>query len=269
MILDIIFFALLAVFAVLGFMCGFFKTLVSFFGWFISILVSYLLAKAVANSFLSVGTAQWLVGDGSIFDKVYNILPEGLREISMDSIREAVNSGMSQEQIAAMIKAESQGLMVFVTSLLQDAATKEMYLNSTIQNVRQVIALELTYHIYVIIVGVIFFIVLRIAVMGVSLIFKNKMGGSEIRNLGRVTGLFIGAIRGFAYACIVLMVASYASGMSPKIKNQVDASKVSVPVTTWTSTVTGKMLSGKLEDNKHYRIMINVLEQRIENGEII
>ena len=268
MILDIIFFAFLAVFAVLGFLCGFFKTLVSFFGWFISILLSYLLAKAVANSFLSGSTAQWLVGDGSIFDKVYNILPGGLKEISMDSIREAINSGATKEQIAAMIKSESQGLMVFVTSLLQDAVCREMYLNSAIQNVGQVIALELTYHIYVIIVGVIFFIVLRIVVMGISLIFKDKIGGSEIRNLGRVTGLVIGAIRGFAYACIVLMVASYASGMSTKIKNQVDASKVSVPVTTWTSSVTGKMLSGDLEDNEHYRLMINVLEHRIEDGTI-
>lgn len=260
-ILDIIFFAFIAVFAVLGFIFGFFRTLTSFFGWAISLLLSYLLAKAIANAILLEPIAKFLVGDG-LYDTIYGIMPQGLKEISMNSIRAAIGDNQSMEQIRKLIESQSKGIMVFAASLIQDAVTKEIYLSSVLANVGQVYALELTYHVYVILIGVIFFIVLRIIIMGVSLIFKFRLRrGTKLWE--RVAGIALGAVRGFVYACFLLVVASYVSGILPMVKDQTDESKVSVPVTTWISEATGKMLSGDLETNEHYMLMIDALEQHI------
>ncbi len=260
MVLDLIFFALIVVFAVLGFVFGFFRTLFSFFGWFISLLMAYLLAKAIANALLTPQMAGHLVGSGSLYDKVYNLVPEGLKNMSMDSIREAMQSG-SQDAIIEAIKAESSGLLYYASSLIQNAVCKDMYINSTIQNVGQVLALELTYNIYVILTGVIFFIVFRLIIIVLSVIFRARLLRKK-KLWERLAGIGMGAIRGFAYACILLMVASYIAGVWPKMQEEVNISKVSVPVTTWVSETTGKLLSGDLEDNDKYKNMIEVLEER-------
>lgn len=264
MILDLLFFALIIGFAVIGFIRGFFKTVLSFFGWFISLLLAYLLAKAIANAFLSPNTANWLVGDGPLYDKVYNIVPDGLKNMSMESIRQAMQSGASDESIKEIIKSESSGLLYFASTLIQNAVCKDIYINSSIETVGQVLALELTYDIYVILVGVIFFVVLRIIVMGFSLIFRAKLSGSN-KLWERLAGIGAGAIRGFAYACILFMLASYIAGIWPRMQEEVNVSKVSVPLTTWVSEVTGKMLSGNIEDNEKYTSnMIKALEDKIE-----
>ncbi len=264
MILDIIFFVLIIAMAALGFIFGFFKSLISFLGWTISLLISYLLAKAIANAFLSIGTAQWLVGDGSIFDMVYGIIPEGLKKISLDAIRQAVESGADLNGIKESIRAQSEGLLFFLTPLIQEAVCKEMYLGSALSNVGQVLALELTYQLFVIMVGVILFIVLRVIVMGLSLIFKFKLKDRSLKMWERLAGIGLGVVRGFAYACILLMVVSYIAGMSQPVKDQLDASAVGKPVTAWVSESTGKMLSGDLESNDSYKLMITALGERVQ-----
>lgn len=265
MILDLLFFALIIIFAVLGFIFGLFRTLVSFFGWFISLLLAYLLAKAIANAFLSPDMAYKIISEGGLFDKVYNLVPEGLKNMSMDSIRAALNSGASEEVIRETIASQSSGLLYFASSLIQNAVCKEMYINSAIASVGQILALELTYDIYVILTGLVFFFVLRIVVMGLSIIFKTRLAGHKVKLWERLAGIGGGAVRGFIYACLILMLASFVSGIWPKMKEEVDTSKVSVPVTSWVSDATGKMIGGNLEDNEKYMNMIKALENRIES----
>ncbi len=264
MILDLLFFAFIVLFAVLGFIFGLFKTLVSFFGWFISLLLSYLLAKAIANAFLSPDMAYKIISEGGLYDKVYNLVPEGLKNMSMESIRAAIQSGATEETIRETIKAESTGLLYFMSSLIQGAVCKEMYINSAIESVGQVFALELTYNIYVILTGIAFFFILRVVVMGLSFIFKSKLTGHEVKFWERLAGIAGGAVRGFAYACILLMVANYIAGIWPKMQEEVNNSKVSVPVTSWVSDATGKMIGGNLEDNKKYANLIEALENRLK-----
>ncbi len=269
MILDLLFIAIIVLFALFGLMSGFIKTVISFFGWFISLLIAYLLAKAIANAFLSPETANWLIGDGSLYDKVYNIVPDGLKNMSMESIRTALQSGATDETIKETIRAEASGLLAFASTLIQNAVCKDIYLNSSIETVGQVLALELTYNIYVILVGIIIFFTIRILVMGVSLIFKSRLGAHDCRLWERILGIGAGAVRGFAYACILLMVASYIAGFWPRMKEELDVSKVSVPVTTWVSEITGKMLSGNIEENEKYANMIKALENKIGNEQSV
>lgn len=271
MVLDIIFVVFIVVFTVLGFICGLFKTFVSFFGWFISFVLSYLCAKALANAFLSASAAEALVsGSDSIFAKIYEILPDGLKGISMDSIRAALAADQSEAAIKESIASQADGLLKFASSIIQEAVCKPMYLGSAVQNVAQVLALELTYHLYVILVGVIFFVVLRIIVMGVSIIVKNRASeakkGKEkdvLKLPQRLGGLALGAIRGFAYGCVLLMLASYLSGIMSFVQQQVDESQLSVPITSWISETTGAMLSDNLEENENYLLIIDAFERQL------
>lgn len=80
----------------------------------------------------------------------------------------------------------------------------------------------------------------------------------------RLAGIGLGVVRGFAYACILLMVVSYIAGMSQPVKDQLDASAVGKPVTAWVSESTGKMLSGDLESNDSYKLMITALGERVQ-----
>lgn len=260
MILDLIFFVFILAFAVLGFVRGFFKTLVGFFGWAVSILLAYLLAKAVANALLSAGVSQWLLKEGSLFDKIYGIMPEGLKGISIDSINEMIAEGKSQDYIKEYIKSQSGGLVFFASNIIQSTVCSDMYLSSALDNAAQVISLELTYHIYVILTGVALFIVLRVVVMGVSILFKGKLGNGGL--VGRIGGIALGAVRGLAYACFVLVIASYVAGVSPTVNNQLDESKVGRPVISWVTESTSRMISGELNENEQYREMIRIIEER-------
>lgn len=265
MILDLIFFGVIALCAALGFIFGFFKTIISFLGWFICILFSFLLAKAIANAFLGAQTINRLVGEGSLFDLVYGVVPDKLKSISLEQIREGIAAG---ENVKELVRSQMDGFMVFASSIIEGAICKDMYLNSAIENAGQVLALELTYHIYVIMVGIIIFLLLRVIVMMLSFLFKFRLG-RKVKLWERLAGIGAGIVRGFAYACIIVMVASYVGGMSDIVKEETDASKVSVPVSTWVNDLTGKMLSGDLETNEHYQDMIDSLCTRFEKNAVI
>ncbi|MBR2967804.1 MAG: CvpA family protein [Clostridia bacterium] len=272
MILDIIFIVFIVVFAVLGFVFGLFKTFVSFFGWFISFVLAYLCAKALANAFLTAKTAEWLVGDGSFFDTIYAIIPESIKNISMDTIRDRVNASDSEELIKYFIAENSGGLLSFFSSIIQNAVCKDIYLNSALVDVGQVLALELTYHLYVIMVGVIFFLVLRVIVMGVTIIFKVKdsKDGKEKQDVKlplRFGGMALGAIRGLAYGCVVLVLMSYLSGVFTFLQGPVGNSKLSAPINTWISQTTGQKLSDDLEENESFLLVMSALEEKIATEE--
>lgn len=262
MILDIVFFAVILLFLVLGVIFGFFKTLVSFLGWAVCIFIAYLLAKAVANALLTAGIADRLVG-GAIYDGVYGLIPDKLKDVSLYEIRQMLRTGKTAEEVGEYIKSQSGGLLGFVSSIIQGAICKEMYLNSALQNAGQVLALELTYQIYVILVGVAIFVVLRILVMGVSIIFNSKLRGRKVKVWERFAGMGLGAVRGFAYACLLLMVFNFIAGFSSALKKQSESSKVSVPVTAWINDATSKVLSRDNEDNGRYLNLIEALENRL------
>lgn len=263
MILDLVFFAILIVMTALGFLFGLFKTIVSFCGWFVSILIAYLLAKAVANAFLTVGMAEKIV-NGKLFEAVYNLVPEGLKEIKMSAISEMISKGQSDQQIFEYVKAEAGGLMSIAFTILKGAVTKDVYLNSGIDNAGQVLSLELTYQIYVVLVGVAIFIVLRIVVMGVSVLFGGLLRGRDLHLWERLGGLGLGFVRGLFCACILTMVFGFVAGFSSKLKTQNDASKVAVPATQWINEKMSRALAKGNEESDRYQNLIDALEKKIE-----
>lgn len=263
MILDLIFFAILVVMTALGFVFGLFKTIVSFCGWVVCILIAYLLAKAVANAMLSAGMAEKIV-NGKLFEAVYGIIPNGLKEVKMSDIANMLSQGQSNQQIFEYVRSQAGSLMGFAFTILKGAIAKDMYLTSDIDNAGQVLALELSYQIYVVLVGVAIFLLLRVLVMGVSIYFGGKFRGREVRLWERLGGLGLGFVRGVFCACILTMVFGFVAGFSGKLKTQNDASKVAVPATNWINDAMSKALSKGNEESDRYQNLIDALEKKIE-----
>lgn len=274
--LDFAFIIIIVISALLGFVLGFFKTLKSFLGWFVCSIFAFLCAQALADAFLSGAMAAKIVSSGSIYDSVYGVLPDEIKSISMETIRQSIAAGESEAQIALKIAGEAGGIAKLFTTVIQSAVSTPLYLNSTLQNVAQVLAVELTYHIYVVIVAIVFFILLRIIIMGVAIMGEaksrkakkekeEKKKGRILKNLltDRFLGLGVGLVRGFAYSCILLIVMSYCAGLGDNIQKQVDQSKISAAITAPLTETLSERLSNDLQENERYMGLVAALEERL------
>jgi len=274
--LDFAFIIIIAISTVLGFVFGFFKTLKSFLGWFVCSVFAFMCAQALADAFLSASMAAKIVSGGSIYDSVYGVLPDEIKSISMETIRQSIAAGESEAQIALKIANEAGGIAKLFTTVIQSAVSTPLYLNSTLQNVPQVLAVELTYHIYVVIVAIVFFIVLRIIIMGVAIMGEaksrkdsreraEKKKGRILKNLltDRLLGLAVGLVRGVAYGCILLMIISYCAGLGENIQKQVDESKISAAITAPLTEAFSERISTDIEENERYMGLVAALEERL------
>ncbi|MBR2970832.1 MAG: hypothetical protein IKC48_03445 [Clostridia bacterium] len=276
MYLDIAFIVILIVSTLCGFLFGFFKTLKSFLGWFVCSAFALMCAQALADAFLSSAMAAKIVSSGGIYDSVYGVLPDEIKSISMETIRQSIAAGENEVQIALKIAGEAGGIAKLFTTVIQSAVSTPLYLNSTLQNVAQVLAVELTYHIYVVIVAIVFFILLRIIIMGVAIMGEaksrkykrdraEKKKGRILKNLltDRLFGLGVGLIRGVAYGCILLIVMSYCAGLGDNIQKQVDESKISAAITAPLTETLSERLSNDLQENERYMGLVAALEERL------
>lgn len=260
---------MIVIMTALGFIRGLFKTVISFFGWFLCILIAYLLAKAVGNALLTPKMAQTIV-NGKLFEAVFGMIPDGLKEVSMNEIRQMLADGATSEQVFEYVRSLSGTVIGFAFTVMRGAITKDIYLNSQIESAGQVLALELTYQIYIVLVGIAIFIVLRVIVMGVSVLFGGKLVGREIKLWERLGGLGLGAVRGFVCACILTMVLGFAAGFSSKLKEQTDVSNVAVPATDWINEKMSAALAKGNDGNERFQNLIDALEEKIsnENGSV-
>lgn len=212
-IIDIVFIAIIAIGGIVGVAKGFFKTLLSFFGWFLTLVITFVLAKVIANALLTENVVEWLMKDGSVYDRIYNVgLMEKLRNYSMDNIRAAMALGATPEQIKQSLVEESEGIMKLFAGLIQSVVCKEVYVTGTLQNVAQVFAIEITYNAFVLVVGIVFFIVLRILI-GILTAIVNKKKPEDISILSRVGGLALGLVKGGIYACLAMVLVIYLAAV--------------------------------------------------------
>lgn len=264
MILDIVFFVVIVLLTMLGFTRGLFNTIVSFFGWFVCIFIAYLIAKSVGNALLTSGMAEKIV-NGKLFDSVYGLIPDGLKQVSLSEISNMLNKGSSAQEVFQYVRSQAGSLIGIAFTVLQSAITKDIYLNSHIANAAQVLALELTYQIYIVLVGIAIFVVLRVIIMGLTIFFGGKFRNRELKLWERLGGLGVGAVRGIFCACILTMVFGFVAGFSSTLKKQNDASKVAVPATNWINEKMSSALAKGNEGSDRYQNLIEALEKRIEN----
>ena len=225
------------------------------------------MAKTIANALLTENVVDWLIKDGSVYDRIYNIgLMDNLKKLDMESIRSAVASGSTDEQVKAMLLEKADGIMKLFVGLIQTAVCKDVYLSSSLENVGQVFAIEITYNAFVITVGVVFFIVLRILI-GVLTALANKKKPENISVLSRVGGLALGLVKGAVYACLSMVLVIYIAAV-PMESLQSFSDKLNEQLTQ--SVIDDKVLNFVLsrgddgEEDKRYMAYVEKAQKSIQ-----
>ena len=90
-ILDLVLIGIVAISALIGLSKGFFKSLFSFFGWLISILMAFSLAELIANRLMGETVINILIGSDSIYEFIYGILPESIKNIKIETAAESTD----------------------------------------------------------------------------------------------------------------------------------------------------------------------------------
>lgn len=208
--IDIAIIAIVVLMAIIGLAKGFFKTIISFFGWLVSAIIAIFLSKVVAEALLDVGAIKnFVVGTGesfSLYKTVFNWLPE-----SMDAAW--------PDGFLGTILAPLQGMIMGGVG-------------STAATIREACALVLANGMFTAMVGIGLFIAIRIVMMLFTMFAKSLTRNKTIGALNRFMGFIVGAVKGFAYVCILMLIMSFfmsANFMEP-VRNQLDKSVIGKPV---------------------------------------
>ena len=222
--IDIAIIVLMALLALVGLWKGVFKSVVSFCGGLIAMLLAVLLTKVVSYALLDINSvANFVCGSSgfSLYGKILDFLPakgseSGILKILVDPI---------YTKIAGYAGFESAS-----------AATS-----------RQAVALMLAYGIFSVIVCMGLFIVFRVLMILFTMFVKSLSKGGKPGGVSRLFGFIVGAIRGFAYSMIILMILSYliAIPQLSMISNQIDNSVIAKPVMQTVRNTTDKLFTGK------------------------
>lgn len=225
--IDIAIIVLVALFGLIGLKQGFFKSVVAFFGWFLSMVIAVLLTKVVAYALLDIKAIGNFVcgGEGfSLYNWIVGFLPE-----------KGTESGFLATLLAPIYSkvAGYSGL-----GALGDVAS------------RQAAALMVAYGIFTVIVCLGLFIVIRIVMMLFTMFVKSFSKDDRPGGVSRLLGFLIGAVRGFAYSALILMVMGYALAIPQLggVGDQLEKSVIGKPVQTLMQKMTDKLFTGKDEE---------------------
>lgn len=260
-IADIALLALIAIFAILGFFKGFYKSLGSFLGFVVSLLLAYFLSKVTAKAFLSVNTmGKWFVGaDKSLFTFIRGKMPAALSNISIEAMREAFAAGGIEALDALVVGTKGNFISSTMIKIFYPAVHSAApgYLIAANASAADVVALELSFTIMVIASGIALFIVLRLIAACINHIVGKMVAGKKRNPLSRLLGLGIGALKGLVYGMVIITILSFMSGYGfmSSVKKQLDDSAFAKPIASATSKISEKVFSDKDNDPRFKRIL--------------
>ena len=201
--IDLAIIAIVALGALIGLWKGFFKTLISFFGWFVSFLVAFFITKPVVGALMDIGNIRtFVVGNGenwSLFSWIFKKLPDlssggvlGMLLSPLISLAETVNGADVQTSVALLLANGIFSIIVCIGLLI-----------------------------------VIRFILLLFT-MFANAMTRNRFVGA----LNRLLGLALGAVKGALFVVVAMFIMSFMMGfgfMSP-VREQMDNSVIAAPV---------------------------------------
>ena len=218
--IDIAIIVLIALLALVGLWKGVFKTLVGFCGGLIAMVLAVLLTKVVAYALLDVDSIAKFVC-GTLYGKILSFLPAK--------------------------GSESGILSMIVTPIYAKIASYAGFESLPAETSRQAGALMLSYGIFSVIVCIGLFIVFRILMILFTMFLNSLSKGGKPGGVSRLFGFLVGAIRGFAYSVIALMILGYLvaipqlAGVGAQIENSV----IAKPVTQTVRSMTERLFTGK------------------------
>lgn len=254
---DLGFLILIVLFVGIGILRGFFKTLASFCGWFVAFVLAVVLAKVVAAWVCNWGFVRDLFfhdGEGfSFYSKIYNGLPEELKNIGRNEISAIVAN--SEDPVSEIIKLISSknfllGLLasLFKGSLIEPLVDPRV-LAYSFENLAQGFALLISGTILVVVTGIVFFLLLRIGTFVLQLLVHSiKFPAIIDKPLGGLVGL----ARAVSYSVVLLMVLGFMLNLSfmQNVRTELYGDEdhrpaVILPLAEWTFRLGDKLVSYK------------------------
>lgn len=234
-IIDIVIIAIVALAAIIGIWKGFFKTLISFFGWLVSIVIAIFLAKVVAEALLDVEFIKNVVlgPSNSLFTAFKGMLPSALQSLPIDATSEQIGEALGNPFLMILlsqpIKLLSSAIMTSSTATVADG-----------------LALLIANSIYVILVGIAIFIAIRILMMLFTLFANSMTKNKTISALNRFFGFLLGAVKGAAFVVVGFVIISYfiTSSALSGFRNELDKSLIGKPVAEQVFKYTDLYLNG-------------------------
>ncbi len=215
LIIDIILVIIVAIFAIIGFNKGFFKSILSLFSWVVCLIVAIVLAKYVANWINGIYDLTSLIGS-----KIESAL-SGMGDVFNNTIASYNSADATAESVKTAILADIQKvsgmngvLLQFIIMVFNNTAfdpTSE----ATIGNI---LGMSIGHMCVVLIAGILVFIVLKIVVALLTKLFDRISKVKVIGGLNKVLGLVLGALKG---ACIVVIINIIVVALSliPAVNN--------------------------------------------------
>ncbi len=256
-IADIVIIVLVALMGLIGLWKGFFKTLVTFCGWFVSILVAMLIARVVAEALLDVSALGNFVAGSegfSLFSFFKGMLPEELMALESSATEAQIRTALGDGVVAAIV---SPFIGVLTNTTISASAL----------SVGEGIALAMAGGVFEVIVGIALFIVIRIIMTLLVLFLKSLINPDKKKGvLERLGGFLLGAARGVLFSGVLLLIVGFMTPFSfmGKVTSEIDGGVLSRPIATQVYA-----LSGKITSNENYYkklVRITGLHDEIPDG---
>lgn len=219
--LDIVVIALIVLFALYGLSKGFLSSLLSLVNVLVSFVAAIFLAKPFAT-FINNAT-NW---------------GTKLCELISDKLAGIGNLGTALEVAtpAGQVIADSSGFTGFFKWLLpkivgNDVIAAGVTPSSYFGNYLGMLCL-------IVICGIIVFILIRIVVALLQLLFKKLRTNSIIGSVDKILGFVFGAIKGFVAICVVIFTINFIPIANNKFHEQVDKSVITRGISNGVETVT-------------------------------
>lgn len=206
LIIDVVIVALLAIFGIVGYKKGILKSIISLLNWVVCILIAVFTAKYVAGWLNHIfDFSGWI---GSTISK--NLIK------SNDFFAMSVNSFGGKENLIAAIPAEVNSFVEKLTTIVFNG---NIDMNST-ESVGSIMGTTLGHITFIVITGILIFIVLKIIVLLLSKLFKNIGQTKVLGGLNKVLGLALGLLKAgliIAIINIVLVIGSMVPFMNKTV----------------------------------------------------
>ncbi len=205
LIIDLALVFIIVICAIVGLVRGFFKSLLSFFGTIVSLIISILLAKTIANALLGWGPVDWLFGSTGV---ISGAVENGLTKLSAEMFNTAFSSAGNVEELTAALTAA--GIPSFLAPLLASVVAGFNFAGADV-TLGHILAPLIANIIYYIVIVLILFAILKIVLSILNKFFKFLTKNRAIRGLDRFFGFLIGAAKGTLLVALLFTVLSLFS----------------------------------------------------------
>ncbi len=256
--IDIALLVVVALFALIGFILGFGKTMSKLFGWIMSILIVLIITDLIVNLLLTNQRVIELIAGNanssksSLFKWVMAKIPQELRDIPMSEVSQIYLTSGSNG-VSKIINDKGGAVFSILAPILVNYVINPIYLASGMATMGEVIAAQLSLLILSVIVGAILFLLIRIIMAIIAKVIRNASG--EGKSLfSRLGGFLVGAVRGGMYCVLLLLTLNMVMGAGIEqlkvLDEQVENSVFSKDVIEMVDDVSDKIVeSNKANDN--------------------